>query len=134
MQRLGFLLLTFSLTLLLSCEKEEDIYDFQFEATVIGKGSDCGDTYLISLKNRGGSTSIIDGIYYADQLKSEFKVSGLKLYLNGRKPYDNEMHACSTLGIPYPHIVITDCIKNTAFGEQSCNYIDFKYDDDESVY
>ncbi len=53
-----------------SCEKDDDIdgQDFRFDATVVGKGLDCGETYLIDLQKRKGNSEIADGIYYGDGL------------------------------------------------------------------
>ena len=87
---------------LISCENDKDsegTTDFQCEATVVGQGMDCGETFMITL------TSSIDpdmeeGTYYADHLNS-----GLKIQLNGRAPNADETYACTTMGPGYPHLV-----------------------------
>ncbi len=112
MNRLIFLIVLISLISLTSCEKDNESInsdDFVFEATVIGKGVDCGDTYVIILTNRGSNSDIEDGMYYADQLDSDFKVSGLEIYLNCREPNDTELYACTMMGPTYPHVIVTDC-------------------------
>ena len=65
------------------CDNDEQLQGhYNYEATVLYKGVDCHDTYLISLKNLDESSDITEGIYYADNLAPEFKVDGLKIYLN----------------------------------------------------
>ena len=106
-----FLSLLIFAGILTSCENDkqsEGTTDFQFEATVVGQGMDCGETFIITL------TSSIDsdievGTYYADHLNSEFKVPGLKIQLNGRAPNADETYACTTMGPGYPHLVVTGC-------------------------
>lgn len=91
------------------CEKDDDKIikeNFKFEATVLNKGLDCGETFIISLKNFETSSEFEDGIYYADNLDPEFKEQGLKIYLNCRQPNDDEVYACTTLGPTYPHLVV----------------------------
>jgi len=97
---------------IISCEKENDsnIYEeFQYEATVISQGMDCGETYVISLKSIVSNSEFEDGTYYADQLDSDFKVQGLKIYLNCREPNDSEIYACTMMGPTYPHVIVTNC-------------------------
>lgn len=98
----------------ISCEKNDDVGDqrFQFDATVIGKGLDCGETYLIDLKNSEGNSEIADGTYYADGLPAELKVDGLKIILNGRIPDEDELYPCTTLGVGYPHIIVQESAKS----------------------
>ena len=93
------------------CEKNSDnnSVDFKFEATVINKGVDCGETFTISLKSMDTESAIQDGIYYADNLDFEFKVPGLKINLNCREPSDEELYPCTEMGISYPHVIVTDC-------------------------
>ncbi len=96
------------------CEKEDDKIikeNFKFEATVLNKGLDCGETFIISLKNFETSSEFEDGIYYADNLDPEFKEQGLKIYLNCRHPNDDEVYACTTLGPSYPHLIVINSSK-----------------------
>ena len=87
------------------CEKE-NIPEFQFEATVLHKGMDCGETYLISLNNLSGDSTIINGVYYAENLPSDMLAVGLEIYLNCRYPIENELSLCTTYGPGYPHIFV----------------------------
>jgi len=111
------MLISFSVSLV-SCEKDNDveisnleIEGYQFEATVKGKGLDCGDTYLIDLKKLNGESGIANGTYYADNLPPDLKVAGLKIRLNARKPTDDELYACTTMGPGYSHLIVTDSKK-----------------------
>lgn len=94
-----------------SCEKDQEKNNFLYEATVIGKGLDCGNTFIISLKNKETQSNIEDGTYYADNLDPGLKQPGLKIYLNCREPENTEFYACTTLGITYPHVIVTDSQK-----------------------
>lgn len=91
--------------LLLSCENDKEI-NYQYEATILGQGIDCGETYLIDLTRVSGDTEFTDGTYYADNLLSEFKVSGLKIQLNCRGLNADEIYACTHLGPYYPHVFV----------------------------
>lgn len=94
------------------CDNDEQLQGhYNYEATVLYKGVDCHDTYLISLKNLDESSDITEGIYYADNLAPEFKVDGLKIYLNCRQPTINDVSICTTLGPTYHHVVVTSSAK-----------------------
>ena len=112
MKRFSILSILISVLCITSCEKENDdntSEEFQYEATVINKGMDCGETFVISLKRIADNLEFEDGTYYADQLDSDFKVPGLKIYLNCREPYDSEIYACTMMGPTYPHLIVTKC-------------------------
>ncbi len=97
-----------------SCNKEDDntaIENFRYEATVISQGLDCGETFIVSLKSIGSDTGIEDGTYYADNLDPDLNIKGLKINLNCREPNDDELYACTTLGLTYSHIVVTESKK-----------------------
>ncbi len=111
MKQRVFLSILITVNFLISCEKDnnsKDIDSFQFEATVINKGMDCGETFIISLKSIDTDSNIEDGTYYADNLKSDFKVPGLKIYLNCREPNNDELYPCTTVGITYPHVIVVN--------------------------
>lgn len=115
MKRTAILSILITVSFLTSCEKENDTGDldnFQFEATVISKGLDCGEAFIISLTNREKDSSIENGTYYADNLDSDFKVPGLKILLNCREPNSDELYACTMMGPTYPHMIVLDCIIN----------------------
>jgi hypothetical protein len=93
-----------------SCEKEKEI-DYHFKATVLYRGMDCGDTYLILLTNLSGDSTIISTIYYADNLSSDLKIDGLGIFLNCRYPENNELGVCTTYGPGYPHVFVIEAEK-----------------------
>lgn len=90
-------------------DSEEVIYEF--EATVLGKGIDCGGTFLIDLSRKYGDSDIKNGTYFADDLPEELKVKGQKLKLNCRKPTIDEAYPCITLGPGYNHVVVLESIE-----------------------
>ncbi len=94
----------------ISCEKETEI-DYQFKATVLERGMDCGDTYLILLTNLSCESTIINTTYYADNLSQELKIDGLEIFLNCRYPENNEMSVCTTYGIGFPHVFVIEAEK-----------------------
>ena len=95
------------ITLCLSCENNESDV-FKFEAEVIGKGIDCGDTFLIDLKNISGDLEIEDGTYYAYPLPETLKAEGIEIELNCRLPNSDEARACTMLGPSFPHIWVLE--------------------------
>ena len=104
------LILTLAIGLILiNCESDINTNfndDFQYKATVINKGIDCGETWIIELKNINGNSEIEDGTYYADNLGVDYKESGLKVYLSCREPNNDELYPCTTLGPSYPHLIV----------------------------
>jgi hypothetical protein len=93
-----------------SCyKKESNEIEFRFEAKVIGKGIDCGDTFLIDLRNLSDDSEFENSIYYAFNLPSEFKVADLEIKLNCRLPNINEAVACTHLGPDFPHLIVIEC-------------------------
>jgi hypothetical protein len=110
-------------------ENENNISEeFHYEATVLRQGMDCGETYLISLKSIVTNSDIEDGTYYADQLDSDFKVQGLKIYLNCRKPNASEFYACTDMGPSYPHVIVTN------YQRQECGNLLLKTESLENLY
>jgi hypothetical protein len=93
-----------------SCDKNDNKeIKYCFDAKVIGKGIDCGDTFLIDLKNLTDNSGLENSIYYAFELPSEFKVVNIEIQLNCRLPNENEDVACTTLGASHPHLIVTEC-------------------------
>lgn len=112
MKRFVILPILITVSFLVGCDtgnETDEIDSFQFEAKVISKGLDCGETFIISLQSRDEDSNIEDGTYYADNLDSDFKVSGLKILLNCREPNNDELYACTMMGPTYPHVIVIDC-------------------------
>jgi hypothetical protein len=116
-QFLGLLILAL---LLYSCHKEKNTTDpeFPFSAEVLGPNPDCG---IYSIKITEGNENVIsiigstspDSVYIANNLPEEFKIRGLKIKLNFRKPENsnNELGACTAMGPGYPWIFVTTAAK-----------------------
>ncbi len=87
-----------------------------FKVKVIGKGQDCEDTYLVEFQNKLEEVYQVAGgeywtTFYADSLADIFKLNNLELLIKFRNPKQDEISPCTALGPTYPHIVITDVIK-----------------------
>ena len=103
-----FLIIFISLNfILLSCSKD-DTHDELLNATVLNKGIDCGDLFLIQFSRdvSGLPKNDFDNIYYALNLPEAFKIEGKKVKVQIRAPKNEEAVACTTLGIGYPGIYI----------------------------
>lgn len=99
-----FVSLTF---IILSCSKDET-HDELLNATVLKKGIDCGDLYLIQFDSEtsGLPENNFDNIFYALNLPEPFKTEGKKVNVKIRAPKNEEAVACTTVGIGYPGIYI----------------------------
>jgi len=99
--------------LAISCCKNE-IEDKWYNAIVIRKGMDCGNTFLIQFNEdvTGLPDNTSNKTFYAINLPEEYKVSGKKIIVEFREPNTSEMIVCTTMGIGYPQIYITKVISN----------------------
>lgn len=110
MKRHVIIFISFFLSLLLyNCNKTEDLTNDFFSAIVLQRGQDCGNTFLIDFKEdvfsvTGDSTTI----YYANALPNEYKEEGMNVKIKFRLLSEQELFACFTSGIPFPHIVVTE--------------------------
>ncbi len=97
--------------LICSCDKEGDSDEYPFEAEVLGRNMDCR-IYAVRILSglsqiqaiTGSATS--DSIYIAQNLPAELETDGLKIILNVRRPFDNELSACTTLGPSYRWLTV----------------------------
>ncbi|WP_445737324.1 hypothetical protein [Mariniflexile sp.] len=80
-----------------------------FNAIVLQKGLDCGNSYLIKFNDgvSGLPQNAFNNVFYEINLPDAYKVEGKPIYATFRLPKDNEYMACTTLGIGYPAIYIT---------------------------
>jgi len=99
------------LALMPRCEKCADCEGLEYEAEVIGCGLDCGNLYLISIDSRRQNADFVPGIYYANNLPEAYKQNGLKIQVNCRQPKNDELPACTMLGISYPHVYVISAQK-----------------------
>lgn len=95
------------LALLISCD-EEKIEDIYYNAIVLEKGLDCGETFLIQFKDSDNSliNNEFDNTFYAINLNEEYKIENLEIRVLIRNPLTSELLACTTLGTAYPQIFI----------------------------
>lgn len=93
--------------LISSCSNNDDDNNELFNAVVIGKGLDCGNSFLIKF-NEGikGLPNTIDNTYYEINLPNEFKVAGKEIKVDFRNPKENEYFPCTSLGPGYNLIYI----------------------------
>ena len=97
--------------LLISCSEESTTnYEDQTNATVLGKGLDCGDSFLIEFDDTVTELpeNAFGKIYYADNLPENLKIEGKRIYIEFRGPKDGEFMVCTAVGPSYPHIIITN--------------------------
>jgi hypothetical protein len=94
--------------LIISCSKNsQDDLSAYAGATVLGKGTDCGNSFLIKFDDDvTGLPENFDHIFYEINLPDEYKIEGKKIKVLFREPEPNEMMACTTMGISYPEIFI----------------------------
>lgn len=91
--------------ILASCSKEKS-----YNATVLGKGIDCGDSYLLKF-NEGVSglpENNIDNTFYEINLLEAYKIEGKKVNVEFREPKNEEIMLCTTLGPGYAQVFITE--------------------------
>ena len=99
-----------------SCQEDNILYEYPYEAEVIRRNIDCG-FYEIKITKGLERMKVVYGeinvgdIFIAKNLPSEFEVNGLKIKLDLRKPKSNELGACTHLGPSYPWIFVTKAEK-----------------------
>jgi len=105
-----FLALTIGISYL-SCKKNSNAINNQFEAKVLGRNSDCGlfaikftDNLDKVMEIAGAST--IQDVYIAENLPIGLQTADLIILVNIRKPLDSELGECTALGPSYPWIYI----------------------------
>ncbi|MFK5958691.1 MAG: hypothetical protein QM495_07440 [Lutibacter sp.] len=105
MKKISLILIGFTF-LLISCNNDDDNNEL-FNAVVIGKGLDCGDSFLIKFnENITRLPNTIDNTFYEINLPNEFKEEGKEIKVDFREPKDNEFLLCTTLGPGYNVIYI----------------------------
>ena len=105
MKKISLILIGFTF-LLISCNNDDDNIEL-FDAVVIGKGLDCGDSFLIKFnENITGLPNTIDNTFYTINLPNEFKEEGKEIKIDFREPINNEFLLCTTLGPGYNAIYI----------------------------
>jgi hypothetical protein len=92
---------------MVSCQEEAET-EFEYQASVIGQGMDCGDTFLINLSNLSDDNGLEESTYYADNLQDDFKVEGIVILLNCRESTNSETGVCTTFGPAFQHVYVLE--------------------------
>jgi len=96
----------FGFLVFISCKNDDDNSTIFFDAIVLGKGIDCGNSYLLKFSQNVEDLSTLDNTYYELNLPIEFKIEGKEISVEVRKLQENEFFACTTLGPGYNAIFI----------------------------
>ena len=72
---------------------DNEINETSPNATVIGKGLDCGNSYLIKFDDdfSGLPEYSLNNTFYEINLPNEFKIEGTKIYVEFREPENEEL-------------------------------------------
>jgi len=95
--------------LIISCTKSTsgDVTSYA-NATVLGNGMDCGNSFLIKFDNGViGLPQNSENTFYEINLPEDYKVEGKEIMVEFRIPEPDEIMVCTTMGIAYPQIFIT---------------------------
>ena len=99
--------------LLVGCSKKEESNimvnnTFTPNAIVLGRGGDCGNSYLIKLNNNisGIPPNSTNNVFYEVNLPNQFKLVNLPVNVTFRLPTNSEKMVCTTMGPYYPEIFI----------------------------
>jgi hypothetical protein len=100
------------LFMVISCRKdliEEEPILIESNARVIGKGMDCGDSYIIEFKDgiEGLPENSFGLRFYEIGLPDEYKIPGKQITIEFREPELDEIMSCSLIGPSYPQLVIS---------------------------
>ncbi len=95
--------------LIISCDKNEsETNEDSFNFTVLGKGLDCGNSFLLKVNEVNGDVvSNYSNTFYEINLPDEYKIEGKKIYIEFREPRNDEFMYCTNMGPSYTQIYIT---------------------------
>ena len=79
-----------------------------FNATVLARGQDCGNSFLIQFNEDIDNipTNSSGNIFYEINLPEEYKIENLQVSIEFREPTNDELMSCSSMGTSYPQIYI----------------------------
>ena len=107
MKNFIFLLVSLSF-LVISCDKNNPDDSTYVKATVLGKGLDCGNSFIIKFDEAvTGLPQNAENTFYEINLPEDYKVEGKEIMVEFRIPEPDEIMVCTTMGIAYPQIFIT---------------------------
>lgn len=98
----------------IACNNDDTTNVNTVNATILYKGADCNDTFLIKFNNNTNNvpTNTTENIFYAINLPNQYKINNLQVNVTFRLPYENEIMNCTTVGITYPQIYIINVLSN----------------------
>ena len=78
-------------------------------ATVLGRNISCGSLFLIKFDDDVYLLPIntSDNIFYGINLPKEYKIKGIRIKVEFREPFNDEVKPCRAMGLSYPQIYIT---------------------------
>jgi hypothetical protein len=101
--------------LMVYCNKndEQNQTSYRFEAKIHGVGGDCNMCLIEFTGNTDDVQEIagyppVDSRYYAGNLDESLIVAGQLIRLNIRKPEAAELPVCTTMGIAFPMVMVTE--------------------------
>lgn len=105
-----FILFILVFTIIACTKNNHETIDNSPNATVLGKGLDCGNTYLIQFDDdvSGLPQNSWENTFYALNLPESYKDAGKRVFVEFREPHNNEWVACTTLGPGYPQVYVTN--------------------------
>ncbi|MFZ6014242.1 MAG: hypothetical protein ACOYXT_28130 [Bacteroidota bacterium] len=118
-----YIAIIFTLTMI-SCQDQEIDETGTFVVTINGVSFDCKLVIIDFFENDGErikKTTGSDGLSYeAHNLdKSIFNKIGQELIVTVRKTHDDELFACTTMGLSYPRVTVINAeLKNDAKSSQ----------------
>lgn len=103
--------------LFISCHKNLYITDDNLSvtvdtvnnATVLGRSISCGNLFLIKFDDDVYLLPIntSDNIFYGINLPKKYKIKGIRIKVEFREPFNDEVKPCKAMGRSYPQIYIT---------------------------
>ena len=85
-----------------------DNADITFNATVLGKGLDCGNSFLIHFDEGVEGLPSAYRLYYEINLPESYKIKNERVHLKFRAPENDEIMVCTAMGLAYPQIYIVE--------------------------
>ena len=89
-------------------EKIEDIDNEYVGATILGKGMDCGNSFLIGFDADVTGLPSPYKVYYEINLPEKYKINNERISVKFRVPNNNEIMVCTMMGPSYPQIYVVD--------------------------
>ena len=89
-------------------DKNESIYDEYYNAIVVRKGLDCGNSFLIQFDHDAIGLPSQDKVYYEINLPEKYKINNERVSVKFRVPTNEELMVCTTMGYAFPQLYIVD--------------------------